>query len=99
MKLSEIRDNTFGVACAMTMATLAAIGSPTVIAIELHRGKSLRDSLRSVDQAVDEAGEMGFEWGKENAETAAALTGLALGISGFAARHRHPQQPPVGGSR
>ena len=96
MKLSEVRDNAFGGICAGVAGVFCGIAVPAAIVVEMIDGMSLQDATESVGEEFKDATSSAFEWGKENAETAGQITGLALGIGSAVARHNARGQNKIG---
>jgi hypothetical protein len=92
VKLSEIRDNLVGGICAGVTGAFASVGAPIAIVAEMAEGKSFSDAVEATGEGLRDLTSSAFEWGKENGETAAQVTGIALGVSGVVARHNAKHQ-------
>lgn len=92
MKLSKIRDNVFGGICAGATSAVTMVGAPIAVAIEMADGKSFSDAVETTGEGIKEVTSNAFEWGKDNAETAAQAAGLVMGAAGIVARHNAKTQ-------
>lgn len=94
--LKKLRDEAIGITVGIA-ATVASLPiAATTMAVRVLDGDTIDQASNEAGKVIEDIGNGGYEFAKENADTIVGLISLGMAVDGLA--HRHPGTPTKGGN-